>query len=528
MPERHSVTTLLLSFVFTSALSVSLFAATAFSNPTSAAAVLHERNNNPLNIDWDPAPAPEDGPPISAGALRNPKYLPAEIGGIVAAYGVSLVLVAITLLSLAKKRREHLQGGDDEFALSSPPGIIRIERRFSKFPIATPKTATVPNFSYPSPTNAQFEPPDSYIYPSPTSSVTAPGVNPSVDQRVVQADREMAQQQLEEMYKHVMEHEDAKERGVVLDTPVMTPQGHHRVLSASSSKKERSKPANLKLSGGYEKPQSKTASLLSALRSPRKKAVKGVNISSPIMTPQSSTFPRQEPQEMNPMSPRHYAPPPPPPIPTDQISFGASRVSRNGAPLTPDISPESVQSIDERISAQLGPSTSGRGGYPAPMEGDPESATSEHSQVPLVGLPASPTHGPRSPTWPASPGHGPRSPTLPASPKPGVTFQRGNAPSAVRTGGSLPLRAYEQPMASPSTIARTTKQTVFERRGPLSPTTGRTPRTAGAVPYSPYQPFTPVVPVTPSLVTKEERKRMKRMVPKTPTMDMVQSEEEMW
>ena len=176
----------------------------------------------------------------------------------------------------------------------------------------------------------------------------------------------------------------------MLDTPVMTPQGHHRVLSASSSKKERSKPANLKLSGGYEKPQSKTASLLSALRSPRKKAVKGVNISSPIMTPQSSTFPRQEPQEMNPMSPRHYAPPPPPPIPTDQISFGASRVSRNGAPLTPDISPESVQSIDERISAQLGPSTSGRGGYPAPMEGDPESATSEHSQVPLVGLPPPP------------------------------------------------------------------------------------------------------------------------------------------
>ncbi|UNI22613.1 hypothetical protein JDV02_008484 [Purpureocillium takamizusanense] len=536
MHERHSVKTPLLSLVFTSALSIALFSAAVFSNPTSIAGALDERNNNPLNIDWDPAPAPEDGPPLSAGALRNPKYLPAEIGGIVAAYGASLVLVAITLLSLAKKRREHLRGGDDEFALSSPPGIIRIERRFSKFPIATPRTATVPNFSYPSPINTEFDPPDSYIYPSPTSSITAPGVDPSVDQSIVQADREMAQQQLEEMYKHVMEHEDAKERGVVLDTPVMTPQGQHRVSSPSSSKKERSKPASLKLSGGYEKPQSKTASLLSALRSPRKKAVKGVTISSPIMTPQSSTFPRQEPQEMNPMSPRHYAPPPPPPIPTDQISFGASRVSRNGAPMTPDISPESVQSIDERINSQLGPSTSARGGYLAPTEGDPESATSEHSQVPLVGrsqaplagAPASPTHGPRSPTWPASPGRGPRSPTLPASPKPGATFQRGNAPSAVRTGGSLPLRAYEPSLASPSTIARTTKQTVFERRGPLSPTTGRTPRTAGAVPYSPYQPFTPVVPVTPSLVTKEDRRRMKRMVPKTPTLDMVQSEEEMW
>ncbi|KAJ6442080.1 cell division control protein 2 [Purpureocillium lavendulum] len=530
MPERLSVPTLLLSVVVTTALSVALFPATVYSNPTSISGALHERNsnnnNNPLNIDWDPAPAPEDGPAFSAGALRNPKYLPAEIGGIVAAYGVSLVLVAITLLSLAKKRREHLQGGDDDFALQSPPGIIHIERRFSKFAVATPRTATVPNFSYPSPINTQFEAPESYIYPSPTSSATAPGVDPSVDQSVVQADRDMAQQQLEEMYKHVMEHEDAKERGVVLDTPVMA--SHPRVSSPSSSKKERTKPANLKLTGDG-KPQSKTASLLSALRSPRKKAVKGVSISSPIMTPQSSTFPRQqEPQEMNPMSPRHYAPPPPPPIPTDQISFGASRVSRNGAPLTPDISPESVQSIDERISAQLGPSTGGRLGYPVPSEADPESATSEHSQVPLVGLPASPTHGPRSPTWPSSPGRGPRSPTLPASPKPGASFQRSNVPSAVRTGGSLPLRAYEQPMASPSTIARTTKQTVFERRGPLSPTTGRTPRTAGAVPYSPYQPFTPVVPVTPSLVTKEDRKRMKRAVPKTPTMEMVQSSDDMW
>ncbi len=37
------------------------------------------------------APLPEDGPPISVNALRDPAYLPAEIGGIVGALLQGLV-----------------------------------------------------------------------------------------------------------------------------------------------------------------------------------------------------------------------------------------------------------------------------------------------------------------------------------------------------------------------------------------------------------------------------------------------------
>jgi hypothetical protein len=36
------------------------------------------------------------------------------------------------------------------------------------------------------------------------------------------------------------------------------------------------------------------------------------------------------------------------------------------------------------------------------------------------------------------------------------------------------------------------------------------------------------MPMTPSLVTKEERKRMRKMVPKTPTLEMVRSDEDIW
>jgi hypothetical protein len=34
--------------------------------------------------------------------------------------------------------------------------------------------------------------------------------------------------------------------------------------------------------------------------------------------------------------------------------------------------------------------------------------------------------------------------------------------------------------------------------------------------------------MTPSLVTKADRKRMKKMEPKTPTVEMVRSEEDVW
>lgn len=471
--------------------------------------------SNPLNIHWGPAPAPEDGPPLSRNALRDPAYLPAQIGAIVGSYAVSLVLVAFALLALSKKRREHIQLGNEEVDFEDVKDILSPRFAPAALSIIVPEhpQTGVPNFSYPSPTKSEFQQPGPYIYPSPVSSIVswAPGVNPLVDQRKVVEDRVMAQDQLEEMYKYVMEHEEAKQNGIVLEAPVIPGAVHRspveRTPPATLSKKERTKPANLNLSAGREeKTQSRTSSLLSALRSPKKKSVKALNISSPIMTPQSATFPRGDFQEI-PL--RQYAPQPPPPLPTGPVPLSPGRM-RSNAPLTPDISPESVQSIDERIGAQLAEAgTSDFQSYhhsraisQAPTEVDPESATSMHSQVPLVGLPS--------------------------SPKPGATFQRPNPPSAVRTGGSLPLRAYEPALSSPSAISHTTKQTVFERKAPLSPMGARTPMTAGAVPYSPYQPFTPMMPMTPSLVTREDRKRMKRAVPKTPTVEMVRSSEDIW
>lgn len=576
------------------------------------------RNNNPLGIDWNPAPSPEDGPPGARDALRNPAYLPAQIGGIVGSYAFSLVVVALTLLALSKRRREHLRAAEEldpwdevphltfefpesETAFRSQEGIsgvgpfnqFQVSHELPKSPSHGPGLGHVRNFSLPSPTSARFEipnleipnleipqegtSPSSYTLPSPASTTRGPlGQDPYVDQGIVRRDRVMAQSQLEEMYKYVMEQEEAKEAGVEFQAPVVpypAQQQQQQQDAPSTLKKGRNKPANLNL-GKSEKTQSRTSSILSALKSPlgkKKHQVQGISISSPIMTPMSGTFPQYAGEEMNAIPPRQYAPARPPPVPTDQLPFSERRNTGHIAQLTPpDLSPESTQSIDERIghiatakgkdrdvlrgediSEDEDEGHQGRNGNNnyndhnnyghshsrhislATTEADPVSAVSETSQSPLVrhtAIVSPPT--PRASGLPTSPKPGVnRFPSLPASPKPGATFLRANAPSAVRTGGALPLRAYEPGLMSPGTYDRTVKQTVFERAGPLSPGgmhTARTPLTGNPVPYSPYQPFSPVVPITPSLVTKADRKKMRRMEPKTPTLQMVKSDDELW
>ncbi|KAK1776735.1 hypothetical protein QBC45DRAFT_206327 [Copromyces sp. CBS 386.78] len=599
-------------------------------------------NNNPLNIDWDPAPAPEDGPPLSRGALRDPAYLPAQIGGIVGSYALSLVIVAILLLVLSKGRRQalinadlpdqdkylnfnplpaYLQQTEEEFkqTLAQFHGheqgqqFLQQQQEQGQVPPPLP-TLQIPQSPYRNwgfregPLSASRSQHSIISAGSPTSTILAAGYDLSVDQTVIQHDRAMAQQQLEEMYKHVMEQEEAKAEGREYIPPYLPrpsvssfasqQQPQHQQAPATPGTMRKNKPSNLNLSKEKEEKQSRGASLLNFLKSPKKnKAPQGLSISSPIMTPMSATFPRgyhpdvDGAQEMNPIPPRHYAPAKPPPIPSDVLPFRRQNSGGQAQYPTPDISPVSTQSIDQRIDIALHrPPTRGERGerqgarsderLPSHVRdtsaasnassltgdaylADPPSAVSERSTSGLVsgsgtvGLPSSPRPGAnRFPSLDSTR-------TLPSSPKPGASFSsstrsgvsggsslRANAPaplgsmslngngnassSAVRAGGALPLRAYEPSLASPTSGSQTTKQTVFTRQvnGPLSPgmsTAGlRTPWTGAPVPYSPYQPFSPVVPITPSLVTKADRKRMKRFEPKTPTVEMVRSEEDIW
>jgi hypothetical protein len=387
------------------------------------------------------------------------------------------------------------------------------------------------------------------------------------------------------MYKYVMEQEQAKAEGREYQGPSLTSPSSNTVnagpAKAGGLKKERNKPTSLNLARD-EKAQSRSSSIFSFLKSPRKNKMgaAGMSISSPIMTPMSGTFPRHDDQEMNAIQPRHYAPPAPPPLVHSDLPFRRAAASAAGSSHlpTPDISPVSTQSIDSRIDAAVGQpptraarreqrerETRGQDRLPyhardvsstaTSTAGDhePISASSERSTTKLVSLPVSPRPGatrfPSDITLPASPRPQQQSFQLPShhanansstssfprTPGGGAGGSGSAAASAVREGGALPLRAYEPSVSSPTTASyATTKQTVFTRPimspgGNGGMQTGmRTPWTGAPMPYTPYQPFSPVVPITPSVVTKADRKRMRRMEPKTPTVEMVRSEEDIW
>ncbi|KAK4654781.1 hypothetical protein QC762_407370 [Podospora pseudocomata] len=544
-----------------------------------------------LWLDYSsPTPSPEDGPPLSANAVRDPAYLPIHIGAIVGAYGFALVIVAILLLALLKTRRTHIRNGElpeeergllafnpftqqflseEEYKKQLEQYQLQAEQyqagqqhpqqfqqeQFQpeqqqqylghnlgqKLSLQTDLPAHTRNYSLPSaspltardrlggplsPAKSQFSIATAH---SPTSTILACGIDLSVDQTVVGRDRAMAQNQLEEMYRHVMEQERAKAEGRAYEPPPMLTSPSTKSVNTmpptpGSTKRERNKPSNLNLAQDTKK-ESRSSSLLNFLKSPRKNKVQGSGmvISSPILTPMSGTFPRQEEQELNTIPPRHYAPLAPPPLPQGSSSDLPFRRNNHAGSSsqhlpTPDISPVSTQSIDSRIDAAV---AAPRHHQRDNSNEEPPSATSSTSG--LVGLPTSPKPGVN---------RFPSMDSLPASPRPGQTsFNRPNPPSAVRAGGALPFRAYEPAVTSPSAASfGTTKQTVFTRpdRDNGLPTGQRTPWTGAPVPYTPYQPFSPVIPVTPSLLSKKERKMMRKLEPKTPTLEMVRDTDDVW
>ncbi|KFX95092.1 hypothetical protein V495_06840 [Pseudogymnoascus sp. VKM F-4514 (FW-929)] len=453
---------------------VTRFARTA---PQVVDNVINARGN-PLNIDYDPAPSPEDGPPLSAGALRDKHYLPAEIGGIVGAYVFVVVTLLLALFFVGRRLRKAR-----ELAAQSDVEMLNghmISAAYYPSPVSPTSAATTFRAAA-WPTIEKTQNP--YVFPSQNRSPVSPGTNAGVDSRIIEADRELLNRGLEDLYAHVMEQEEAKAAGLnVADMPAPTPLpsvSPQRQSTTSSKRLEKIKPANL---SSTEKTHSRASSLISSLKSPKRKGIRGMKISSPMATPLSTTFPATYASDEEPLSPRNYQPPPPPPVPHGQMPYQYH--SRNNSSVqTSDPSPVSpTRSIAENLaSASMGPPPNNR-----------SVATNRPLNLKIPGAAAV------------------------------------NPTSAASSTRQLPFRAFDPPpgLSSPS-FSHSTKTTVLERTTPLSPGI-KTPWSAGAAPYSPYQPFTPLVPITPRLVTREDRKAMKKMEPKSPVMEMVKDTDDLW
>jgi hypothetical protein len=484
----------------------SLLAILSWIDITSASASSSEvdvkRGNNPLGIDWDPAPPPADGPPLSAGASRDKALLPAQISGIIGAYLFALVIVAVGIFIARRRVRQRIdlafKSRDIELLEQD---LVSHNNVFGFDPSPVSPLAVRTNFSWP----VQEKGPNPYVYPpvsphsttSPYSPTTPPSLgDPNVDSRIVQRDQRIMERGLEDIYAHVMEQEEAKANGVSVENLPPLPQlrsspplNSEPRMSSPPKKIEKQRPANIMVSDeGKPSKTSRASSIISSIISPRKSSFKKeMQISSPLQSPREPYGQRSTADEREPLSPRYYAPPPPPPVPKDQAPFH---------PAPRQNSQSSAVSQTRTIAEQLEPYGPGAQSVFVNKTSSPESFASQKT-----------------------------GPSLPASPRPLQTSFPASVHSATPSSATssmrqLPLRQFEPALTSPSysSFQQSTKTTTFERkapdpsRGPLTggPRTGGAPWSPGAVPYSPYQPFSPMVPITPRLVTKEDRKVMKK------------------
>ncbi|ESZ98874.1 hypothetical protein SBOR_0732 [Sclerotinia borealis F-4128] len=562
----------------------SAFATLAIQVLSNPIATIKVPRSNPLGIDWSPAPPPNNGPPLSAEASRNKALLPAQIGGIIGAYLFSLCIVGILIIALGRRLRRQVElearALEVELVDSAFAGV------YTGSSGPTPVSpANLRNFSWPSPDKKCFPAinpdPSAFVFPPIHESYTNPYVyptqrhhsihqsvyshqsNPSIDNQVIEADREMMNRNLEDLYAHVMEQEEAKAAG--MDVRSMPPPKVPGGISAAapqqvqppSKKFGKHKPSDINIGGTKStKTHSRASSIISALTSPRsapkspgtprKKGIRGLRISSPIATPHSTTFSHPASDE-EPLTPRymHRAPPR---IPRYQAPYGSS--SANGESPTRSIA-ETLETVSPVSPQQNLPSLNTRNlqvSLKSEMNtASPQSATEDRTKTTFSrSLRAAPSklsllHKLKPSNGSSASPDSPSSSTAIGSTSTAIgststTNNQFTASAINPPTRSLPFREqFQQNMLSPT--LPTTKTTVLERvpqnngqksGGGLRTGGLKTPFSGGTVPYSPYQPFTPMMPITPRLVTREDRKKMKKLVPRTPVVELIRSEEDIW
>jgi hypothetical protein len=411
----------------------------------------------PFTDNYKPAPLPEDGPPASFHASRNKNLLPAQICGVVGGYVLTVLIWGILLLTVGRRMKRKTQTSPKTLELEL------VHARSGGQQIASPSSARSATSWFKKGFKSKSDPTDSAIS-SPQSPVLASPT--SFDQKVLDADRDRAQAEMERLYAAVMDH-DRKKAYSQISNEQTELNDRSRRPSAISTTRE---------SGNYSNPNSPVRAIYpphyhsgapsaplprdrvrdqqpssprsilskkshmssnSTTSSKHRFNLKNLRISGPVQK-----YPGEHPQDeaRTPLSPRFYNPGAPPSPPTQQNS-----------PITPRDELEYEQ-MDE-------------------VQPLPRPAPQRLGSHPTIQI-QPPNNGPRS---------------------------------ANSSNQSLPLRVFAEPLKSPDL-----RTTVLDRR--LDKLSLTTPKTGVPyTPYSPYMPFTPLTPVTPHLVTKKERKAINKM-----------------
>lgn len=452
-----------------------------------------------VDIDLDPAPSPQDGPPFSAHASRNRDLLPYQIIGVVGAYlGVVLILGSL-LLTVGRRLRKQAQ----QVAARPIEMVKPILRTFDLSPIPRSGTSTRTFQSF-------LRKPKSTTSLESSKAMSPGGYSiSSIDYTVVERDKRKQEEQMAQIYGQFYEFEEQRtqQAGMAVDIspdqrrynrPGLRPLDVRRVQSSGSAQ-----------FGGPISPRS----------------------------PIRAIYPPQNMDARSPISAR-YQPHPLSEQEERTSSTGDDVAALRAVPISKKHRrPFSKLTISSPMAARMGDDNSDGARTPlsprfytdpgTPPEPPSAYTADGHHRTTSAGSTAS---------WRERHDYDSRNAMYDARPVPAASPQRlkpalkvpptkrGNMPQ-ISTNNVLPFREYQnQYPASPTAL--NTKTTVLESKGRSFPLT------AGATPYSAYFPGQMIEPVTPHFTTKAERlqkqKEEKALRGAITEEDKVVEESEMW
>ncbi|KAF2200421.1 hypothetical protein GQ43DRAFT_441580 [Delitschia confertaspora ATCC 74209] len=422
-----------------------------------------------------------NGPSAPSHASRERKQLPVQIVGIVGGYVLTVLIWGVLLLTVGRRMRRKAENSPKSLELElvtarpaktpmSPASARSATSWFKKGFKSKEKGAEGENNSIKSPI-------------SPTSPS-------SFDQKVIEADRERAQAEMERLYAAVMDHDRKKSLS-----------SQASVVDAESRPQSRTIPPRINTSARPHETQSNPASPRSPI-----KAIYPPNYS--LNGPPTAPLPRKNDYD-RPSSPRSILSRKSQ-APSERSTTSKTRFNLKNLRISGPIQKYPGESMHDEARTPLSPRFYNPGAPPSPPTNQNSPTSIDEAYEGLDEVQPLPHPAPQRK------GSYALSPSTTANPK-----------SASSSSNSLPLRSYTSDNDSLKSPGLKTTF-VDRRREQLSL---QTPRTGVPfTPYSPYMPFTPVTPVTPHLVTRGERKRERRENGRKVATrgDMVQSPKEIF
>jgi hypothetical protein len=369
-----------------------------------------------ISIDEGPAPPPDEGPPLSAHALRDKGKLPYEILGIFGAYLFWVAVSAVLILIVRRQqwRRQNISKRTfDQETLKSTTQVKEVPMNTGSDPTSPKPGARL---------TAWISPGKGHNHQASQTSIS------TVDERVVEADRAKNMDDMAALFAAALQQDEEKAQLARDHPPLMSPTQQPpelqdeqsvaqpssqsipttpveddyqtMVASQASSRKAKSSPLSFL--------SSRASSANSNKSRPSRISFRGQPISRPIDSPGLTDSSVRTDEA--PLTPRIYYPGPAPPTPVQKSAAAQAREAERGNFQRPQ--PPAALSLRSTAVTNSTDSLPFRQVYPESMKSAPATKTtflekreSVLHPAPMTGVsyvPYSP-YEPYTPVTPISP-----------------------------------------------------------------------------------------------------------------------------